>query len=41
VDHLGHGRCGEAEEVGEARRNDMATLVGERIDGLQVLLDGR
>ena len=41
MDHLRDGRCGEAKELGQARRNDVSILVGEGVDRLQVLLDGR
>jgi len=41
VDHLRDGGSGEAEELGETRRNDVAVLVGERVDGLEILLDRR
>jgi hypothetical protein len=38
--HLRDRRRGEAEELGETRRNDVAVLIGERVNGLQILLDG-
>jgi len=41
VHHLRHRRCREAEELREARRDDVSVLVPERVDGLEVLLDGR
>jgi hypothetical protein len=41
VDHLGNGGGGEPQELGQTRRDDVSALVGERVDGLQVLLDGR
>jgi hypothetical protein len=41
MDHLRDSRGREAEELGEARRNDVAVLIGERVNGLQILLDGR
>jgi hypothetical protein len=41
VDHLGYGRCGEAQELGEPRRDDMSVLICQRVDRLEVLLDGR
>jgi hypothetical protein len=41
VDHLRNGRCGETEELGEPRRDDVSVLVGERVNGLEILLDGR
>jgi hypothetical protein len=40
VDHLRYGRGGEAQELRQACRDDVAVLVGERVDGLEVLLDG-
>ena len=38
---LGVFRRGEAEELRESRRDDVAALVGERVDRLEVLLDRR
>ena len=40
VDHLRHRRGGEAEKLGESRRDDMPVLVRERVNGLEILLDG-
>jgi hypothetical protein len=41
VDHLRDRRCRKPEELGEARRDDVPVLVGERVNGLEILLDGR
>jgi len=41
MDHLRDGGSGEAEELGETCRNDVSVLVGERVYGLEILLDGR
>jgi hypothetical protein len=40
VDHLRNGWSRKPEELGEARRDDVSVLVGECVDGLQILLDG-
>ena len=40
VDHLRNSRGGEAQELGEASRNDVAALIAERVNRLEVLLDG-
>jgi hypothetical protein len=41
MNHLGNRRRREAQELRQSRRDDAAVLVGERVDGLQILLDGR
>jgi hypothetical protein len=41
MDHLLDRRSGEAEELGETRRNDVAVLVGERVNRLEIFLDRR
>ena len=41
MDHLRNGWCRESEELREARRNDVPVLVRERVDRLEILLDGR
>jgi hypothetical protein len=40
MDHLRDRGSGEAEELRETRRNDVAVLIGERVNRLEVLLDG-
>jgi hypothetical protein len=40
MDHLGHRRRGEAEELRESSRNHVPAFIGERVDGLEILLDG-
>ena len=40
VDHLRNSGGGEAQEFSEASRNDVAALIAERVDRLEVLLDG-
>src|SRR6185437_8471987 len=40
VDHLGHGRRRESEKLCETRRHDVAALIPERVDRLEVLLNG-
>jgi hypothetical protein len=40
MDHLGHRRRREAEELRESSRNDVPVLVGERVNSLEILLDG-
>jgi len=41
MDHLGHRRRGEAQELREPCRNDVSALICERVNGLEILLDGR
>ncbi len=38
MDHLRHRRRRYAQELREARADDLAALVGQRVDGLEVLL---
>ena len=40
MDHLRDGQSGEAEEVRQARRDDVAVLVAQGVDRLEILLDG-
>jgi hypothetical protein len=40
MDHLRDCRRGEAEELREARRYDVAVLIAKRVNGLEILLDG-
>jgi hypothetical protein len=41
MDHLRDRRSGEAEELGETRRNDVAVFIAKRVNGLEILLDSR
>jgi len=40
MDHLRDRWRGEAEELREARRDDVAALISERVDGLEIFLGG-
>ena len=41
VEHFRNGRRGHSHEARQAGADDGATLIGERVDGLEILLDRR
>jgi hypothetical protein len=40
MNHLRDGGSREAEELRETRRNDVSVLIAERVNSLEILLDG-